>query len=130
MGDFAYVKDGVTHVAQLPSAREEVVPGVCWDDPCALFSPAYWHTQYLMTRCLGPGEPTFRIATTFEEELTACVLGGHGIPAEVALAAFAHLREAGLIANLCADEVRIENELAKPIKLGERHVRYRFFAQK
>jgi len=78
----------------------------------------------------GQGQQTHRIGTTFEEEVTACLLGGYGIPAEVGLAAFHSLRDAGVIRSLCQDSLEIQKLLREPLDIGGRLVQYRFWGQK
>ena len=63
-----------------------VVPGVPWGRPDVLFTAAYWLTQYWMREDDFPNR-CHRLGQTFQEEVVACLLGGHGIPAEVGLAA-------------------------------------------
>jgi len=73
-------------VLSLPSSRTEIMAGVEWGDPCALFTPAYWYSQYIMRKNDKSRSPIrHRIGETFAEELTACLLGGYGIPAESAM---------------------------------------------
>jgi N-glycosylase/DNA lyase len=73
--------------------------------------------------------PSFALGASLSEEVAACLLGGHGIPAEAGLAAFARLRESGLLQrqSLAAE---IENALALPLKVGGRAVQYRFARQR
>src|SRR6266542_5468423 len=100
MPEFTFLRHNDAHTVEIPSESDEVIPGVQWGAPCALFTPAYWYTQALMREENGQGQQTHRIGTTFEEEVTACLLGGYGIPAEVGLAAFHRLRDAGVIRSL------------------------------
>ncbi|MDO8289232.1 MAG: hypothetical protein Q7T44_08450 [Parvibaculum sp.] len=65
------------------------------------------------------------------EEVAACLLGGHGIPATVGLAAFEKLRNLGAFHNpIIPSEKQIEAWLREPLQIGERKVRYRFAGQK
>jgi thermostable 8-oxoguanine DNA glycosylase len=73
------------------------------------------------------GTSTFRIGETLVEEVIACLLGGHGIPSEVGLAAFYHVRAQGLLASERTPTTeRVAIALAEPLKVGDRIVRYRF----
>jgi N-glycosylase/DNA lyase len=128
MQHFMFMKNGIECTTQLPAADNELLPGVRWGDPCALFTPAYWYTQYLMTADLE--HPSHRLGQTFAEELTICLLGGHGIPAEIGLAAFERLKQRGLIAELCTDQKSLECCLREPISMEGRTVIYRFWRLK
>lgn len=114
-------------VGQDPTA--EIVPGVRWGEPYALFTPAYWYSQYFLRRSSSLAT-RHRIGETFAEEVASCLLGGHGIPAETGLAAFRRLKERGLIQALCCDTGELENALYEPLRVNERYVRYRFWKQK
>jgi thermostable 8-oxoguanine DNA glycosylase len=105
-----------------------VLPNVPWGRHDALFTPAYWMTQYWMNEDRFP-DRCHRLGQTFEEEVVACLLGGHGIPAEIGVAAFLRLRDLGLIAEpqTCATFSEI---LKEPLAIEGRHVIYRFWSQK
>src|ERR1700691_3870619 len=130
MQHLALLKGGLEHRIQLPPPATEVMPGIQWGEACALFTPAYWYVQYL----LRDGEETVptkhRIGQTFPEELTACILGGYGIPAEVGLAAFYRLRQESLISDLCSDQELLERRLQEPLSVNGRLITYRFWRQK
>lgn len=97
MQTFVYLKRDRVLERQLPPCDEEIVPGVVWGRVDQLFTVAYWLGQYWLRE--DEDRPScHRIGRTFEEEVVACMLGGHGIPAEVGLAAFGRLRDAGIIA--------------------------------
>lgn len=129
VAEFTYLKGFETLSIGLPNARTEIVAGVPWGDPCALFTPAYWYTQYIM-RYREHTPERHRIGDTFAEELTLCLLGGYGIPAEIGMAAFERLKRQGLISTLCDDAAILEVELSEPLQIGDRQVRYRFWKQK
>ena len=67
---------------ELPAENMEVIPGVKWGSICAFPSPAYWKYQVLARRIQGT-QIRYRLGTTLAEEVGACLLGGHGIPASV-----------------------------------------------
>ena len=67
---------------------------------------------------------------TLEEEVAACVLGGHGIPAEVGLAAFERLRDRGLISEPSPSAKVLSDSLREPLTLEGRQIVYRFWSQK
>lgn len=129
MQHFIYLKGADEFTVSLPDADTEVMRGVRWGEPCALFTPAYWYTQYVM-RDISQSPIRHRIGQTVAEELAACLLGGHGVPAEVGNAAFERLKQEGLIQELCDDSAALENALYKPLQIGNRRIRYRFWKQK
>lgn len=98
-----------------------------WGEIHELGTAAYWVEQ---TRRLGVS-PSYQLGETLAEEVAACILGGHGIPAEIGLAAFASLRDAGLL-HPTADAEAIAAFLRKPLLIPgrPRPVRYRFAAQR
>lgn len=129
MQQFVYLKGTEELTINLPEASTEIMPNVRWGDPCSLFTPAYWYTQYIM-RDFSSSAGRHRIGQTFVEEMTACLLGGHGVPAEVGNAAFQRLKNEGLIEEMCDDIAVLEKVLREPLRFGERKVRYRFWKQK
>lgn len=129
MQQFIYLKGTENRKVSLPDADREIVGGVRWGDPCAIFTPAYWYTQYIM-RDSSKALTRHRIGQTFAEEVAACLLGGHGIPAEVGSAAFERVKKEGLIQGLCDDAVVLEHLLCEPLQIGSRLMRYRFWKQK
>lgn len=59
-----------------------------------------------------------------------CMLGGHGIPAEVGLAAFERLRDRGLIAAPCPSVAEMSESLREPLTVAGRQTTYRFWSKK
>jgi thermostable 8-oxoguanine DNA glycosylase len=129
--EYIYLNNNKEVVIQLPSSQTEVMEGVVWGEPCALFTPAYWYTQHFM-RSTDQVQPAnrHRIGETLAEEIVACILGGYGIPAEVGDLAFRRIKQMGLIETLCADVTALENALHEPLQLGTRSIRYRFWRKK
>jgi thermostable 8-oxoguanine DNA glycosylase len=119
---------------QLPSPRlfpdpaECVLPGVEWGRADELFTPAFWRFQALDVGTCAPAN--FRLGNTLEEELAACLVGGYGIPAEVGVAAFDHLRQSGVLFRADPSPELFYRVLSEPLQLGTGTVRYRFPAQK
>lgn len=113
----------------LPPEGEEVIPGVKWGSVCAFPSPAYWKYQVLARRIQGT-QICYRLGNTLAEEVGACLLGGHGIPASIGLAAFDHMKCRGAFVGLVPSETELLSWLQEPIQHGERTVRYRFAKQK
>lgn len=130
MQHFTYLHAGKEFSVNLPSADDAVISGVQWGDPCELFSPAYWYTQYLMSNPRPKLRMSYRLGCTFSEEVTVCLLGGHGIPAEVGLAAFKRLKDDGLIADLCTDRTLLQSRLREPLTVNGRRITYRFWRRK
>lgn len=113
----------------IPPAMAELMPGVRWGRNDCIFTPAFWRAQEWLLRG-APSMPQFRLGNTLLEEAAACLLGGHGIPAEVGLAAFDRVRSAGLVTGAAVSESTILRELASPLCVRGRPVRYRFARQK
>lgn len=114
---------------EFPDASSEVLPGVAWGLIEAFPSPAYWAYQTWANE-QEPEPINYRLGATLAEEVGACLLGGHGIPAHVGLAAFAHLRALGAFEGSAPDEQQILEWLSTPLKVGSRSIRYRFAKQK
>jgi N-glycosylase/DNA lyase len=112
-----------------PSASTELLPGVKWGAIDAFPSPAYWAYQVYAKRILG-NTINYKLGTSLREEIGACLLGGHGIPAAIGLAAFERLRELGAFGEIPPDEATLFQWLSQPISIGDRQVRYRFAKQK
>lgn len=112
-------------VLELPAPDSLVVPGVRWGQFEHPLTPAFWAAQAWMS---DPQPATrFRLGETLAEEVAACLLGGHGAPAEVGLAAFARIRDAlrSRGGETLPRDVA-ERLLSEPLDVGGRSVRYRF----
>ncbi len=96
-----------------------------WGEQWQVGSAAYWTalTSALRAPC------THAIGKDLREEVAACILGGYGIPANVGLAAFSAVRDAGLIESGASPE-DFERVLSTPLPVGGRLVRYRFGHQR
>jgi N-glycosylase/DNA lyase len=126
---FAYLDGKAIVECTVPKPDTEVLQGVPWGLPEAIFTSAYWMTQFWMHRSHSPAR-SYRLGATFEEEVVGCLLGGYGIPAEVGLAAFERLRDRGLIFPPSADSAVIAQHLREPLFIAGRKVTYRFWRQK
>lgn len=113
---------------ELPPADAEVVDGVRWGQFDVLFTPAFWAGRAWIATLDGTPR-NHRLGRTLREEIAACLLGGFGIPAEVGLAAFHRVREAGLLEGQ-PSSVALQALLREPLQVGDRLVRYRFANQK
>lgn len=121
--------DATTVQIQLPAPDAEVVPGVAWGAVDAFPTPAYWTYQVLARRIQG-APIKYRLGTTLAEEVGACLLGGHGIPARIGLVAFEHLKRKGAFNETVPTETDLLAWLTEPMTVDGRLVHYRFAAQK
>jgi N-glycosylase/DNA lyase len=126
---FCFLREDEVLRREVPPADAFLLPGVVWGRPDVLFTPAYWMTQYWMREGILTA-PSHGLGQTLEEEVVACLLGGHGIPAEVGLAAFERLRGRGLISASCAERGVLAENLREPLVVSGRQVTYRFWSQK
>lgn len=115
---------------ELPGADIELLPGVRWGAVEAFPTPAYFAFQVIARRLVGrPAQ--YSLGRTLAEEVGACLLGGHGIPGQVGIAAYEHLRSQGAFAAKASPSTeQLEAWLRQPIQVGKRLVHYRFAAQK
>lgn len=113
---------------ELPGADVTVLPGVSWGSVEAFPTPAYWTYQVLARRVVG-GPTRHRLGACLAEEVAACLLGGHGIPASIGLAAFHRLRDLRAFAQPLP-ESELLTMLQHPLEVNGRSVRYRFARQK
>lgn len=125
-----FLEHTAVHV-ELPAPTKEVIPGVSWGAVDAFPTPAYWAYQVLARRVSGT-TVRYRIGDTLAEEVAACLLGGHGIPASIGLAAFRHLKRRGLLSleRGVPSEADLLEQLSSPMELDGRLVLYRFAKQK
>ena len=130
MPTFYYLKENLVVQRQIASPTHEILPGVLWGSPDVLFTPAYWLGQYWMREDSRLPQRAHSLGQTLEEEVVACLLGGYGVPAEVALAAFNRLRSRGLISYEAGKNDLIWGSLAEPLTVSGRAVTYRFSSQK
>lgn len=109
---------------ELPPAWAEVLPGIMWGRFDVIFTPAYWRGQAWQHDELGTYAPG-AIGHDLAEEVSACLLGGYGIPAELGVAAFSRLQEMGLLRGTPA-AADLELALSTPFLMSGRPRRYRF----
>lgn len=76
-----------------------------------------------------PSPYRYNLGDSLDEEVAACILGGFGIPSEIALAAFRRLQARNLIAPN-VPEAELAECLEEPLVVGGRRVRYRFARQR
>ncbi|MDT7542430.1 MAG: hypothetical protein QOE33_2334 [Acidobacteriota bacterium] len=125
----AMIVDGKVERFLLPDPNQQVLPGVKWGHHYATFTPAFWATVAWLDGVDGRYS-AFRLGKTLEEEVGACLLGGHGIPAEIGLAAFYRVRDCGLLAGEPPSENTLYQTLSAPLMIEGREVRYRFARQR
>lgn len=116
---------GEVRELRLPDVSEQVMPGICWGAFDQLFTPAYWVSQLWMLSD-DPIALSYKLGTTLKEETAACMLGGHGITAEMCLAAYDALRERGLLARPLVTKEEVAAALKVNLSFGNRTFRYRF----
>ena len=113
----------------MPAPEEWVMPGVRWGYYEHPLTPAFWVSQAWMADDLR--RDGFQLGRTLAEEVAACLLGGHGIPAEVGLAAYARVRdELHARATSVLPATVLENLLLSPLTVGGRQIHYRFARQR
>jgi N-glycosylase/DNA lyase len=115
---------------ELPDPDCEVLRGVLWGEPWMLYTPAYWLLQAWIEGLDLHQESRYRATRGFTEELGFCLLGGFGITAELATAAFERCDEAGLFRRRELNVGVWAQALSEPLLLEGRRVRYRYPNQK
>lgn len=123
------INESGTFDITVPDKTAEVIPGVLWGAIDAFPSPAYWKYQVLARQNQG-AQIRYRLGQSLAEEVAACLLGGHGIPSSVGLAAFRHIQALGAFVGKPPDEATLLTWLSEPMDCGTRKVRYRFARQK
>jgi thermostable 8-oxoguanine DNA glycosylase len=125
MQTISSVLAGEVRQLRLPDASEEVMTGICWGAFDQFFTPAYWVSQLWMLSD-DPVALSYKLGTTLKEETAACMLGGHGITAEMCLAAYDALRERGLLAKPVVAQQELAAALKEKLTFGKRTFSYRF----
>lgn len=115
---------------EMPLASDELLPGVCWGDPWRLFTPAYWLAQAWMAEADTKSTNKYRARDGVVNELVFCLLGGFGITAELATAAYERCRDAGLFDQTETSVDAWTKELRKPFEVNRKPVKYRYPNQK
>jgi thermostable 8-oxoguanine DNA glycosylase len=99
-----------------------------WGRAHELGTSAYWMEQ---TRLRG-AQCSYALGDTLAQEVAACLLGGHGVPADIGLAAYYALRDDGLLDPPVQSADEYEARLRVPLCVPgrARRVRYRFARQR
>jgi thermostable 8-oxoguanine DNA glycosylase len=121
-----YFVDDVEVCREMPNEDDFVMTGVRWGKPWALFTPAYWLSQFWMSGLDKQISAHHRARGSLHEEIVFCMLGGSGITAELATAAFEACRSSGIIDFLETSEPKWNEVLQQPLRLNGRVHRYRF----
>lgn len=113
---------------EMPAPDDVVFDDVRWGSFDELFTAAFWCGQTRQSELMGIYQP-IRLGSSLREELAACLLGGFGMKAEIGLAAFYRLRDAGFLTGAPEANV-IEDALSRPLRINGREVKYRYPRQK
>lgn len=126
----AFIKSGRTLIhLDIPPADEEVLPNTKWGDVAGFPTVAYWLFKVLEQR-LTSTRIKYKLGNSLLEEVGACLLGGHGIPAANGIAAFEHMKSKNVFDGTIYSEEQLFSWLSEPIKLTDRTFKYRFAKQK
>lgn len=113
----------------MPAENSYLMPGLKWGSSSQLYTPAFWKLQYLIAQPLTI-DISHRLAPTLLEEIVMCILGGYGIPSEIGILAFDHLKKHNLVQRNISFS-SIYEVLASPMELSSgKKIRYRFYNQK
>lgn len=115
---------------EMHDAGSEVIPGVMWGDPWTPFTPSYWLAQAWMSEIDLKPSRKYSAKHDIIGELGFCLLGGFGITAELATAAYERCWQAGLFSRLETKPEVWRAELSAPLQVGDRMIRYRYPNQK
>ncbi|MDO8473395.1 MAG: 8-oxoguanine DNA glycosylase [Dehalococcoidia bacterium] len=124
---YASSSNGIIEL-ELPEPEDEILSGVPWGRFDIFFTPAFWACQVWLNEAENMYKG-YHLGENLMEEVAACLLGGHGIPAEVGIAAFRRLKERKLLDQYPSAQ-EIEAALSEPLVVNGRSVRYRFARQK
>jgi thermostable 8-oxoguanine DNA glycosylase len=126
----AFVEVGKSVVEiYIPNENEDVIPGVKWGSAIGFPTVAYWFYKVMSNR-LENKTVQYKLGRTLKEEVGACLLGGHGIPAATGVAAFEHMTSFGIFEGKTPSEEQLYNWLSMPIDIGKKTIKYRFAKQK
>lgn len=130
MTQLAYIENGYVSVQiELPDEDIEVIDGIRWGDVSGFPTLAYWLFRILERR-LQHKQVKYKLGSSLLEEVAACLLGGHGIPASMGIASFEHLRGKGAFSGEVFSEKQLYSWLSEPIYHKGQYSKYRFSGQK
>jgi N-glycosylase/DNA lyase len=123
-----FIKDEMVTI-ELPAAHELVMPNVPWGSIEIIGTPAHW--AYLVNCRKHEQRPIkSKLGNSLIEETAACLLGGHGIPAQVGLVAYETLKAKGAFNGEHINEDVLLDWLSQPLLINDKLVKYRFARQK
>jgi thermostable 8-oxoguanine DNA glycosylase len=114
---------------ELPSPNSELMHNLTWGMMDSFLTPAYWAYQVFAKRLEGKSI-NYRLGNSLKEEVGACLLGGHGIPAQIGLAAYEYVKQQGAFSGGAPSEEEFLNWLKQPMVIEGRFLHYRFAKQK
>jgi N-glycosylase/DNA lyase len=115
---------------ELPASSTRVLGDIRWGRFDDLFTPAFWVSRIWIDGTTARDTiPNYKLGTSLEEEVVACMLGGYGMSAETGLAAFKRLKDRQLIRASVTD-TDLYTALIEPLNVAGKTVRYRFPRQK
>ena len=123
-----HIEDGNIYECFIPNENIEVIPGVPWGCVSRPFTPAYWRLACIASGAINDIQ-RYHLGRSLEEEVVACLLGGHSVTGEMGLAAFNHLRHNRAIEQARSINI-FESLLKEPLNVGGKLIRYRFPKQK
>ena len=121
--------DGRYERLELPDPEAHLLDSVRWGSFEHALTPAFWVSQAWMAGVNVSRD--FCLGTSLTEEVTICLLGGHGAPAEVGVVAAQRiLGEIRNTASGLLSQDELEKLLLAPMVVRGRPVCYRFAAQR
>jgi thermostable 8-oxoguanine DNA glycosylase len=130
MGQLAFISVGSTDIqVEFPTPQKEVLPGIPWGNVDGFPTLAYWAYR-VFERRIEHKPIQYKLGKTLREEVAACLLGGHGIPASMGLATFEHLKKKGAYTGEVHSQERLTQWLLEPIEHKGKLSKYRFAKQK
>lgn len=125
-----YWRDEQQFTRELPDENQKLINGVCWGEHWRIFTPAYWFSQYIMRDLDKESHSYYKARKGLFDEIVFCLLGGFGVKAELAIAAFEHCTREGLVDSLEPDEKNWAACLSKPLTVNNKKIKYRYPNQK
>jgi len=130
MTQLTFIDVGSTTIQmEFPEENTEVLPGVTWGDVNGFPTPAYWAYRVIERR-LEKKPIQYKQGRSLLEEVGACILGGHGIPASMGKAAYEHLKSKDVFSGKPHKETQLYKWLSEPIDHLGKPAKYRFSKQK
>tara|TARA_R110001583_G_scaffold195513_1_gene374789 strand:- start:8708 stop:9541 length:834 start_codon:yes stop_codon:yes gene_type:complete len=114
---------------EFPAEDSEVMAGIPWGDVAGFPTLAYWAYK-VFERRIEQKPIQYKLGKNLLEEVAACLLGGHGIPASMGLASFEHLSDKGAFTGKVHTEEQLLAWLSEPIAHNGKFSKYRFAKQK